>query len=78
MVNLKKQSLRNKLFRKFTKKQHRNIPEQPFKNYFETVSPIILAALWTIYVLLWTITVINFNRALENLDARGRSIITSR
>ena len=41
----------------------------------KTVSPIILAAfqkiciLRTIPVLLWTITIINFNRALENLDA---------
>ena len=41
--------------------------------YFETVSPIILAALWamsiawTISVLLWTITIINFNPALESL-----------
>ena len=41
--------------------------------YFETASPIILAALWTmciawtISVLLWTITIINFNPALESL-----------
>ena len=41
--------------------------------YFETVSPIILAALWamsiawTISVLLWTITIINFNPVLESL-----------
>ena len=44
------------------------------KNYFETVSPIILAALWiicilwTISVLFWTIAIINFNHALENLN----------
>ena len=44
------------------------------KNYIETVSPIILAALWiicilwTISVLFWTIAIINFNHALENLD----------
>ena len=41
--------------------------------YFETVSAIILAAHWTmcivwiIPVLLWVITIINFNRALESL-----------
>ena len=44
------------------------------KNFFGTVSPIILTTLWTIWILwtisvfLWTITVINFNRASENLD----------
>ena len=44
------------------------------KNYFETISPIILAAfwticiLWTISVLLWTITIMNFKRALEKFD----------
>ena len=44
--------------------------------YFETVSPIILAALWTmcilwtISVLLWTITMINFNCALQNLRTK--------
>ena len=39
------------------------------KNYFENVSPFIPAALSTVSVSLWTITIINFNRALENLDA---------
>ena len=44
--------------------------------YSETVSPIILAALWTMYilwtisVLLWTIAIINFNRALESLRTK--------
>ena len=44
--------------------------------YFETVSPIILVALstirivWEISVLLWTIAIINFNRALENLRTK--------
>ena len=37
------------------------------KNYFETVSPLILAALlkicilWTVSVLLWIMTIIDFN-----------------
>ena len=41
--------------------------------YFETVSPIIIAVLWTmcivwtISVLLWTITIINFSHPLESL-----------
>ena len=41
--------------------------------YIETVSPIILAALWimcilwTISVLLWAITIKNFNRAMGSL-----------
>ena len=67
MVNLKSSRSEIKLFLKFTKKKpHLN-------NYFETVSPIILAALWTmcilwtISVLLQTITIINFKRALESL-----------
>ena len=67
MVNLKSSRSEIKLFSKFTKKKpHLN-------NYFETVSPIILAALWTmcilwtISVLLQTITIINFKRALESL-----------
>ena len=44
--------------------------------YFETVSPIILAALWTmsivwtISVLLWTITIINFKLASESLRTK--------
>ena len=44
--------------------------------YFETVSPLILAAIWTmcilltISVLLWTIAIINFNYALENLRTK--------
>ena len=56
--------------------------------YFETVSPIILAALctmcivWTISVLLWTITIINFNRALESLrtkeDFKFTNFLTNR
>ena len=74
MVNLKSRRSEMKLFWKSTKKQPRNFQEQPFKNYFETVLPIILATVWTICILLtisfllWTITIINFNRTWENLD----------
>ena len=51
--------------------------------YFETVSAIILVALWTMCtvwttsVLLWTIAVINFNHALENLRTKGDFNFTS-
>ena len=74
MVNLKSSRSEIRLFWKFTKKQPRNFQEQPFKNYFETVLPIILAAVWTICILLtisfllWTITIISFNCTWENLD----------
>ena len=56
--------------------------------YFETVSPQILGAfcticiVWTISVLLWTITIINFNRALESLrtkeDFKFTNFLTNR
>ena len=51
--------------------------------FSETVSPIILAALWTvrivwtISVLLWTIAVINFNYALESLRTKGNFNFTN-
>ena len=67
MVNLKSSRSEIKLFLKFTKKKHH------LNNYFETVSPIILAALWTmsilwtILVLLQTIVIINIKRSLESL-----------
>ena len=65
MVNLRSSSLQRNNLGTF-RSNHLN-------NYFETVLPIILAALWTICilwaisVLLRTITIINFNCALENL-----------
>ena len=37
--------------------------------YFETVSPIILAALWTMCIV-WTISVLLCNRALESLRTK--------
>ena len=51
--------------------------------YIETVSPIILAALWTmcilwtISVLLWIITIINFNGALEILRTKDNFDFTN-
>ena len=73
MVNFKSSRSEIKLFWKFTKKQLRNFQEQPFKKLLWTVSPIILAALWTTCILwtisffLWIITVTNFNYTWENL-----------
>ena len=74
MVNLKSSRSENS-FEYFQRNNVKTFRSNHLKNYFETVSPLILAALWTISillttsVLLWTITTINFNRTFGNLGA---------
>ena len=74
MVNLKSSRSENS-FEYFQRNNVKTFRSNHLKNYFETVSRLILAALWTISillttsVLLWTITTINFNRTFGNLGA---------
>ena len=74
MVNLKSSRSENS-FEYLQRNNVKTFRSNHLKNYFETVSRLILAALWTISillttsVLLWTITTINFNRTFGNLGA---------
>ena len=74
MVNLKSSRSENS-FEYLQRNNVKTFRSNHLKNQFETVSPLILAALGTISVLLttsvllWTITTINFNRTFGNLGA---------
>ena len=74
MINLKSSRSETSYFKNLQRKPW-NFQEQPFKKLFWKNSQLILAVRWTIWMVwtisvsLWTITIINFNRALVNLDA---------
>ena len=78
MVNLKSSRSENS-FEYFQRNNVKTFRSNHLKNYFETVSPLILASLlticilWAIPVLLWIMTIIDFNCALENDVKTGKN-----